>query len=122
MRTVRNEELFGKPTFPDLNLDEIKSLQLKDLISTDSWFFFNCLGIDAEFLNHPAITWETYPGYVEAKARVKNLHVVNDSAERGVKLTSDFDNTARKEEQFQSVLQVVEKSRKDTPDQRKRKI
>ena len=48
--------------------------------------------------------------------------MVNDSAEREVKLTSDFLNTARKEEQFQSVLQVVEKSRKDTPDQRKRKI
>ena len=119
MRLVKNEELFGKPVFPNINLDNIRSLELKDLIDSDSWFFFHCLGINTDFLSHPAETWETKPGFIEAKNRVKNLHVVNDSAERGVKLTSDFLNTARKENIFQHLLQVVEKDRKDRPDQRK---
>ena len=47
------------------------------------------------------------------------LKVVNDSAERGVKLAADFLEAARSEGRFQDILQVVEKSRADTPDQRK---
>ena len=41
---------------------------------------------------------------------MKSLPVINDSAERGVKLTSDFLHSASKEENLQNVLQVVEKS------------
>ena len=48
---------------------------------------------------------------------MKSLPVINDSAERGVKLTSDFLHSASKEENLQNVLYVIEKNRKEKPDQ-----
>ena len=48
---------------------------------------------------------------------MKSLKVVNDVAERGVKLITDFNNLLTKdEEQKQYVLQVVHKCRKLYPD------
>ena len=66
--------------------------------------------------------WAASPTYQAAKAAVKNLPVVNDAAERGVKITSDFLDSARNEERFQTVLQVVENDRRKVPDQRKRNM
>ena len=54
------------------------------------------------------------------KCIVENLAVVNDAAERGVKLGHDFLSCARKEENYQNILQVVENDRKSLPNQRKR--
>ena len=42
----------------------------------------------------------------------KSCNVVNDSAERGVKLSSDFLAAAHSEKHYQNVLQVVEQDRK----------
>ena len=54
-------------------------------------------------------------------ARVVNkFQVVNEAAERGVKLCHDFLNVARDERSFQEVLQVVENDRRRVPNQRKR--
>ena len=53
---------------------------------------------------------------------MKAVNVVNDAAERGVKLSTDFLSAARLEEQYQNVLQVVEKERKKRPNLRKRKL
>ena len=41
--------------------------------------------------------------------------VVNDAAERGVKLVQDFQEAAQKEKRNQNVLQVVENFRKLIP-------
>jgi len=53
---------------------------------------------------------------------VSNLCVVNDSAERGVKLCHDFVNVSAKENRLQNILQVVENNRNDIPNQHKRKM
>ena len=66
--------------------------------------------------------WDNSPSYEAAKAAVKSLPVVNDGAERGVKITSEFLESARKEETFQTRLQVAENDRKAVPNQRKRHI
>jgi hypothetical protein len=49
------------------------------------------------------------------------INVINDSAERYVKLSTDFLSSARGEEHYQNVLQVVEGDRKEQPNLRKRK-
>jgi len=46
---------------------------------------------------------------------------VNDGAERGIKLATDFVEVARSDEHFQNVLQVVEKDRKDNPNLRRKR-
>ena len=51
---------------------------------------------------------------------VVDLRIVNDSAERGVKLGSDFLSAAKIEERYQNVLQVTENDRRRVPNQRKR--
>ena len=76
----------GKPKFPTI----ISTSRLGDLINDDSWFIFSLLEMDTEFLNHDVQAWPGRQSFLEAKAKTIALIVVNDSAERGVKLSSDF--------------------------------
>ena len=55
-------------------------------------------------------------------SRFLSLSVVNDGAERGVKLAYDFLDSSKKEENLQNVLQIVENDRNLIPNQRKRKL
>ena len=69
-----------------------------------------------------AETWEESDSYKKAKSAVSAMKVVNDAAERGMKLGSDFLDTARSEDIWQDTLQVTENDRKRVPDQRKPNI
>ena len=82
--------------------------------------FFECLRINADFLRVPVCDWDENESFKAGRMIVRNLRVVNDSAERGVKLTSDFLKTAKSEDRLQNILQVVENSRFTNPDQRKK--
>lgn len=108
---------FGKPKFPTI----ISTTRLGDLISVDSWFIFSLLKMDTEFLYHDVDAWPGEPSFCVSKTKVVALNVVNDSAERAVKLSSDYVDAARSEEHYQNILQVVEADRKQTPSLRKRK-
>ena len=55
------------------------------------------------------------------KTKIAALNVVNDSADRAVKLSSEYLHAARLEEHYQNIVQVVEADRKQTPSLRKRK-
>jgi hypothetical protein len=102
---------WGKPQFPTtINL----STRLCDLVDHDSWFTMFLLQIDSSFLHLPVTDWETTDAYVNSAANLKAVNVVNDAAERGVKLSTDFVDVARSDEHFQNVLQVVETNRKTT--------
>ena len=85
--------------------------------------FFITNGLDVDFLEESVDTWEDpESSYQEAKAAVKTVPVVNDGAERGVKISSDFLEDARKEEIYQNILQVAENDRNLVANQRKRHI
>ena len=107
---------FGKPSFPHSISD---STQLADLVTSDSWFIFRLLKMDDEFLRINISSWQSHPSFLSSKQKIEALNVVNDSDERGVKLSSDFLNDARLEEHYQNVLQVVQTDRKETPNLRK---
>ena len=114
----RSGSWYGKPEFPEL--EETESYDISDYIGPDSIGFFTILGLDTDFLEESVKDWAASPTYQAAKAAVKNLPVVNDAAERGVKITSDFLDSARNEERIQTVLQVAENDRRKMPNQRKR--
>ena len=97
------------------------STQLCDFVTADSWFTIHRLQIDSSFLRLPVIEWETSDAYLASAVNVKAINVVNDAAERGVKLSTDFLDTARSDKHFQNVLQVVEQARKKTPNLRLKK-
>ena len=94
---------------------------LVSLVGADSMAFFRVLHLDTEFLNQPMASWPTSPSYMKAESVVKSMHVVNDAAERGVKLGSDFLDCAKIEEHYQDILQVAENDRHRVPNQRNRK-
>jgi len=109
---------FGKPKFPTgIN----RSTMLADLVSQDSWFTLQILEIDHEFLAEDVGSRSNFAAYQASVVNVDAMNVVNDCAERGVKLSSDFLAAAKTEEHYQNVLQVVEQDRKQTSNLRKRK-
>jgi hypothetical protein len=55
--------------------------------------------------------WNLMEDYRKARDFVSTLEVVNDSAERGIKLITDFNDMVQKEEQLQFLFQVVEDHR-----------
>lgn len=107
---------YGKPYLPSI---PESGTSLVDLIGPDSFRFFTILGLPYQFLHIPAIDWMNNDDYQKMKMIVDKLQVVNEAAERGVKLCHDFLNVARDENRFQDVLQVVESDRHRIPDQRK---
>ena len=106
---------FGKPIFPGIN----EGIKIENFVWQDSWKFFKQIKIDRTFLDKPVACWPDDPNYVQGKQNVDALKVVNDSAERGVKLANDFLVNAKREENCQNILQVVENDRNRIPNQRK---
>ena len=111
---------FGKPKLTTATRIT-ESTTLADLVAQDSWFLLNSLQIDHEFLKEPAETWSHSTSYQASLKNIDALNVVNDCAERGIKLSSDFLSAAKSEEHYQNVLQVAEADRKKMPNLRKRK-
>ncbi len=109
---------FGKPKFPeDINLNT----SLVDLLSPDSWFIFHVLKLQPDFLTKDVQDWSKMDSYKASLDNLQAINIVNDGAERGIKLSNDFLSAAKGEKQYQSVLQVVECDRKQRPDLRKNK-
>ena len=107
---------FGKPQFPDLPLN-IMEASLEQFVGKDSWSFFRILKLESSFLDLPVESWDKDEGFKAAETVVKNIKVVNDSAEHGIKLCSDFLLKAKKTETFQN----IENNRNENPYQRNNK-
>lgn len=61
----------------------------------------------------PPEVWNEIDDYLQGKSCIRNLRVVNDTMERGVKLFKDYNTLLTKdEEEKQYILHVVEKNRK----------
>ena len=102
------------------NSDSItETPKLSDLVDEDSWFSIKHLELKMSFLSLDVTKWEDETSFKRSKIIVERLNFTNDSAERAVKLTSDFIDAARTEENFQNVLQVVEDHRFNHPNIRK---
>ena len=107
---------FGKPRFPEIS----KTTKLSDLINEDSWFVIHTLNLNVDFLCENVCTWSKNEDFLNSKSKVDKLNVVNDCAERAVKMTNDFVGSSKEEDQFQNVLQVVESDRKKKPNLRRK--
>ena len=64
--------------------------------------------------------WPEHPTYNKICCFVRTVKVVNDAAERGIKLNTDYTTILTDDEQQKlSLIQAVEKHRQDYPDFRK---
>jgi len=85
----------GVPIFPQLSTSSI--IQLSSLIGTKSWQLFRVLRVDNSWMKLPPTQWVTYAAY-EAVMFDHNCKVINDMAERVVKLITDFAEKITKDE------------------------
>ena len=86
-----------KPKFS--NIEE--KTKLVDLVTPESYKFFDILGLDCAWLEKNPDKWEEDESFLVAKDFVTTVKVVNDTAERGVKLAEDY----------ATILTKVEKNR-----------
>lgn len=83
------------------------SIILEDLFSQNTKKFFKRFDISMDFFTSNPESWNDLEGYQKGKNIVKNLNVVNDSAERAIKLVQDYhDKITKDEEQRQYLLKV----------------
>lgn len=105
-----------------ISLDEtiIPNKKLHDFVTQNTRKFFQILELPAAFLDMDPDTWLTNPYYLQAEEVVRELRVVNDTAERGVALMQEYNALMTKDEdQTQFALQVVQEHRKLYPDCKK---
>ncbi|GBM73182.1 hypothetical protein AVEN_30064-1 [Araneus ventricosus] len=90
---------------------------IEDFFSQKSLNLLKKLNINISFLNISPDLWERDDSYLKSQEIFQNLRVVNDTAERGVKLMQDINGLLTVvEEQKQFLLQCVEDHRKQYPD------
>lgn len=89
---------------------------MDSFISKKSLNFFSRFNIDTSFLQHSPENWDSLDSYVKGREIVESLKVVNDTAERSVKLMQEFHGLITKDEQQkQYIFQCVEEHRKKYP-------
>jgi hypothetical protein len=116
--TYRYGTGFGKPQF--LANDNITlSSKLADFVLVDSWFTFYTLKLQPSFLHEEITCWPESAAYQTSLANVQAINVINDCAERGIKLSNDFLKSAKNETVYQNKLQVIENDRRRQPNLRK---
>lgn len=101
---------------PRSQMSNVQDWELHEFITENTITFFDRFKTSATFLNEDPADWKNNDDYKEMQQILSNLQVVNDHAERSVKLFTDFNKSLTKDEKAkQYVLQVVNKYRKDFP-------
>lgn len=96
---------------------------LSNFVTCETVKFFERFGLSTEFISSEPETWAEREDYQQAQDIIRKLHVVNDAAERGVKLMEDYNKVlCRSEKEKQFVLQVVSANRKAYPSYNKNKL
>lgn len=97
----------------DAKTKDIHLKSLEDFVTAKSLTLFNSMQLDTSFLEVDPSEWKGLDSYKKSRDIVKGIKVVNDCAERGVALITQFnDKLTKNEEQKQYLLQVVENHRK----------
>lgn len=98
------------------NLNFIMQKDLSDFVSQKSLNLFKIFELPYDFLDLDIELWSSDDSYRENENYFKQLKVVNDVAERGVALITEYNQCLTKnEEQFQYLLQVVKEHREKYP-------
>ena len=88
-----------------------------DFVQPNSWDFFTILRIEVDWLTWPLDKWEESEDYRKVRQFVTTVKVVNDAAERGIKLASDYVQSLTKDSEVrQKIFQTVEWHRREKAD------
>ena len=98
----------------ELKYKDIASIRPSHFISKNTKEFFTDLKLSLSFLSQPASSWPTLQSYIDGKNYVRNVLVVNDAAERAVRLVQDYKSSRFYDEtDFQNMLCTVFRARKE---------
>ncbi|XP_076298843.1 uncharacterized protein LOC143217957 [Lasioglossum baleicum] len=107
---------------PD-DVHKYRDKKINHFISPHSKRLFEKFLIPTSFLGKDPCTWNNDPDFKIGMNIVQGLKVVNDIAERGVKLMEDYNQLlSRNEEEKQYILQTVMEYRKQYPDATKQSL
>ena len=123
-RMVEKLLSFEKPEEARLDLPEYPTVtedsELWDFVRPHSWDFFTILKVEADWLTWPLDEWEESEDFRKARKFVTTVKVVNDAAERGIKLASDYIQSLTKDSDVrQKLFQTVEYHRREKADIKK---
>lgn len=98
---------------PQSQMISLKDWNLHDFITENTINFLDRFEISKEFLRKDPSEWPNRADYKEAQALLSTLEVVNDNAERSVKLMENVNKTMTKNESMmQSKLLTITEYRK----------
>ena len=85
-------------------------------MGSNSYLLFNILGVDCKWLQKDPKDWKEDMEFQQAEQFVRTVKTVNDCAERGVKMISEYAAILTKDEKVRSwLLQGVEANRSKYP-------
>lgn len=97
-------------------IEDLANVEMDYFINENSLKLFERFGINKQFLNCDVESRNTNPHYLNGRIIFKNMLVVNDVAERGVKLAEEYVNILTKnEEQKQFIGKIVSEYKKKYP-------
>ena len=98
----------------------LSELELVNFVKPHSWDFFTILRVEADWLTWPLDKWEESEDFRKARQFVTTVKVVNNAAERGIKLTSDYVQSLTKDSVVrEKIFQTVEFHRREKADTKK---
>lgn len=99
-----------------LEPEDLMLYDISELVTSETKKFFERFEISLNFVEGDPSEWASSSDYMKGYEICKNLFVVNDTAERGVKFMQDYNRgNTLDEQENQFLLQVVESYRKKYP-------
>jgi hypothetical protein len=106
-----------------IEIDSIDKKNLEDFVTKNTKTFFETLGLSSSFLSKPVADWAQEESFRVSFQVINHMKVVNDIAERGVKLIEEYNKLiTNDEQQKQYLLKVVSEYRKKLPNKAKKII
>ena len=119
--TPRKPVKLGKPTFPVMTWPGDRPSEAY-FVTNESWLIFDILELPGDWLKVPSMYWDNMSEYNKLKSFCNNLPSLNDCAERGVHLITQFIDQVQDEEGRQDLLQCVQHWRKNVGDLSKKEL
>lgn len=109
-----------KLTIKPLEVLSLVKKNLSNFVTKNTNLFFERFEIDKSFLLEEPEKWNNNKAFLEGANTVSNIQVVNDTAERAVKLITEYNSILTKDEnQKQYLLQIVKDYNNKYPDSKK---
>ncbi|XP_076279088.1 uncharacterized protein LOC143208527 isoform X1 [Lasioglossum baleicum] len=110
------EQNCKKLVIPRKDIKLYIDITMDNFVSTQTLKFFSRFDINIDFMSKDPALWEADNNYKAATRIVGNLQIVNDVAERAVKLMKEYSDCITKDEnERQDILQIVSEYKQRYP-------